>query len=297
MNQYTVTVVMSTFNGEKYIEEQIDSILNQEGVDLKLYIRDDGSTDETRQILQQYEKNNKVAVDYGDNIGYAKSFIKALKDAPESDYYAFSDQDDVWFKDKLVNTIKLIDSNDKFALAFQNCFVTDERLENKRLHYQINREVPFYGMSFTLSVCSGFLMVFDSYLRDLAIIDVDVPISHDMWVSSLASYVGVVRFGNETTALHRKTNVSVTNQPKKVLKHRLQSIWIDNGQNISCARIVLDNFGELITDEDKKNMLYDLINYRNDRNCRKRLIQNSNMRYPSRLGKTVICAKILLKKF
>lgn len=92
-----ITVLMSTYNGEKYLKEQLDSILNQEQVDLKLLIRDDGSTDGTVNILKEYENSHTNIKWYsGLNLGCGKSFFQLVLDAPKSDYYAFVDQDDVW---------------------------------------------------------------------------------------------------------------------------------------------------------------------------------------------------------
>lgn len=105
MNTKSVQVVMSTYNGEKYLKEQIDSILSQEGVDVRLYIRDDGSSDRTTDILASYQEHKNVKIEKGNNLGFAKSFLTALDECDEADYYAFSDQDDVWEKDKLSTAI------------------------------------------------------------------------------------------------------------------------------------------------------------------------------------------------
>lgn len=108
MNTKSVQVVMSTYNGEKYLKEQIDSILSQEGVDVRLYIRDDGSSDRTTDILASYQEHKNVKIEKGNNLGFAKSFLTALDECDEADYYAFSDQDDVWEKDKLSTAVQLI---------------------------------------------------------------------------------------------------------------------------------------------------------------------------------------------
>ena len=102
----TVYVMLSSYNGEKYIAEQIDSILHQTGVSVTLAIRDDGSSDGTGEILRRYaSENENVKVAFGENVGYAKSFFELIKTSPEGfDYYALSDQDDVWTEDKLKST-------------------------------------------------------------------------------------------------------------------------------------------------------------------------------------------------
>ena len=100
----TIQVLMSAYNGEKYIGEQIDSILAQDCgnkglADVKLLIRDDGSSDSTRDILEQYVVNypSQVSWYHGDNKGVIKSFFDLLdKSVDEAAYYAFADQDDYW---------------------------------------------------------------------------------------------------------------------------------------------------------------------------------------------------------
>lgn len=87
----------------------IDSILSQEGVDVRLYIRDDGSSDRTTDILASYQEHKNVKIEKGNNLGFAKSFLTALDECDEADYYAFSDQDDVWEKDKLSTAIEILE--------------------------------------------------------------------------------------------------------------------------------------------------------------------------------------------
>ena len=148
-----VTVVMSTYNGEKYISEQIDSILKQNCVRVKLYIRDDGSKDNTRQMIEEYAKRyDNIYYEFGENVGFSKSFLYALKNAPDAQYYAFSDQDDVWSEDKIITTIALIQDVAGAALGFQNAYETDEFLKPTKKCYQINRRIPVPEMSFTTSM-------------------------------------------------------------------------------------------------------------------------------------------------
>lgn len=106
-NKMKFVVVMSTYNGEKYIETQIESILKQEGVTVLLIVRDDGSTDKTTSILERYQEAKKLIWYSGPNLKPAKSFLDLLEyienNISESkyDYVAFADQDDVWDSQKL----------------------------------------------------------------------------------------------------------------------------------------------------------------------------------------------------
>src|SRR5210317_503301 len=100
-NKPTVAILMATYNGEKYLSQQIDSILNQSEVNVHFYISDDGSTDDTINIIQgykdKYKKNFKDI--FKVNFKYpAKNFLSILPKITEKyNFYAFSDQDDVWY--------------------------------------------------------------------------------------------------------------------------------------------------------------------------------------------------------
>lgn len=168
MNTKSVQVVMSTYNGEKYLKEQIDSILSQEGVDVRLYIRDDGSSDRTTDILASYQEHKNVKIEKGNNLGFAKSFLTALDECDEADYYAFSDQDDVWEKDKLSTAIEILEEESQstpllYCSALQR---VDENLNP--LHVQ-----SYHGLRINLPSMltrgrlAGCTFVFNNTLRNL----------------------------------------------------------------------------------------------------------------------------------
>ena len=107
-----VVVLMSTFNGEKFLREQLDSVLRQINVEIKINIRDDGSSDGTQNILEEYSKNNhNISFKVGKNIGAAQSFLTLLYQIDWSksyDYLAFCDQDDLWDEKKINMAVEKI---------------------------------------------------------------------------------------------------------------------------------------------------------------------------------------------
>ncbi|HPO49276.1 MAG TPA: glycosyltransferase, partial [Spirochaetota bacterium] len=107
-NNPKVIVLMSSYNGEKYIEDQLDSILDQTYDNFEIYVRDDGSKDNTLNILKKYEKEGKIKLFIGENIGYVKSFFWLIRNSSDADFYSFSDQDDVWLSDKIEKGINLL---------------------------------------------------------------------------------------------------------------------------------------------------------------------------------------------
>lgn len=110
-----ILVLMSTYNGEQYLQEQLDSILKQEIIQVNILIRDDGSNDRTISLIKRNIQShpNRIFLIQGENLGYARSFTKLLEIAakkyPDYDYYAFSDQDDVWLPQKLFRAVSKLE--------------------------------------------------------------------------------------------------------------------------------------------------------------------------------------------
>ncbi len=123
-----VDVLMATYNGEKYLKEQIDSILNQTYQNIHLIISDDCSTDGTRNILKEYEENEKITVFYQENNqGYVKNF-EFLLNQVTSELYMFADQDDFWLPEKIEKSVEKL-QKENLDLVFGDLEVVDENLK------------------------------------------------------------------------------------------------------------------------------------------------------------------------
>ncbi|TEY03973.1 glycosyltransferase family 2 protein [Campylobacter sp. US33a] len=127
----TIAVLLATYNGEKYLKEQIDSILNQTYKDIKIYIGDDCSKDGTIGIIRAYKDLYPDKIVYYQNevnIGFIKNFEKLLQSCSE-DYIAFSDQDDIWLSSKLeeqIRAIKKEEKNDLSIMTHSDLIMIDE---------------------------------------------------------------------------------------------------------------------------------------------------------------------------
>jgi rhamnosyltransferase len=192
---FDVAVIMSTYNGKKYVKEQIDSVLNQEKVNVTIYIRDDGSIDDTLSLLKDYNGNSEIKITAGDNLGFRKSFIKALLMAGKHDYYAFCDQDDYWEKEKLYEGCKKIiesDSNNA-CLYYSNLETCDEKLNNLGRTYLEKRNNSLYGIVMRRSI-AGCTMIFNrklcELLRKIDITDELLVYGHDAFVITTCFAVG-----------------------------------------------------------------------------------------------------------
>ena len=109
----TVNILLSAYNGEKFIAEQIESLLAQDYPAVTIHIRDDGSTDRTVEIVRQYTDRPNVKLYEGENVGYRKSFAWLLANCRDADYYAYCDQDDYWMPDKISRAVRALERFDE----------------------------------------------------------------------------------------------------------------------------------------------------------------------------------------
>lgn len=183
-----LAVLMSTYNGSKYLRQQLESILNQVcDCEIDIWVRDDGSSDDTLKILREYAAFGRLRWYTGENLKPARSFLDLVKHCPGYDYYAFSDQDDVWYPDKLQKGIDSIRELAVPAMSFANARLVDGELNS--LGRNVHRNAPnvdFYSVTCSAGIM-GCTIVFNSMLARLVqcVPMPTEPIMHDY-------YLGVV---------------------------------------------------------------------------------------------------------
>lgn len=206
-DQKKVVVLMSTYNGEDFIENQLDSILNQRNVNVQIIIRDDGSRDRTPKILGRYSNYKNIKVVFGKNIGWKRSFFWLLQNvnAEKDTLFSFADQDDVWLPDKLfcaANHLK-----DSVPMAYHsNVTIVDEQLNvlgNRfKPDFEPNLQFPEF---FFDSVALGCTMVFNSTLLKIVKQHIpDEPTQHDAYVYVLAYLFGQCFYDSDSHILYRR---------------------------------------------------------------------------------------------
>lgn len=225
-----VVVLMSTYNGEKFVEEQIESILAQEGVDLELLVRDDGSKDRTIEILQFY-KDKYSNFDYfkGDNVGPAQSFINLLLVAKDADYYAFADQDDVWDPMKVLEAIKCLKTknNSKPLMYYSNLRIVDKDLNFFRYSHENPHIIANKYEALIDNKATGCTIVFNNIAADL--IKKHPPkrcIMHDAWMFLVCNFFGETIYDTNAYISYRQhgNNVIGTYLRKKKLGDYIKKI-------------------------------------------------------------------------
>lgn len=204
-----VCILLSTYNGEKYLEEQLNSLIGQENVNIQILVRDDGSTDKTVQILNKWKKKGLIEWYTGENLRPAKSFMNLLRNAPQADFYAFCDQDDVWLPNKLINAICKIMSSEKPALYLSRTTLVDA---NKNIIGPSEFEYKFtLGEAIVTNPATGCTLVLNNSLRNIAIrFEPDRLTMHDEWIYKLCLiFNGFLYADKESYILYRQHDHNV----------------------------------------------------------------------------------------
>lgn len=203
-----IAVLMSTFNGEQFIEDQLDSLFNQKGVEIELLIRDDGSTDGTINILERYQTDDKLKWYSGDNLKPAYSFLNLINNAPKADYYAFCDQDDIWNESKLIRAINKLseieNSDDHPVLYCSDYQLVDTAMNNLPSNGHFST-TSFYS-SIVASNATGCTIVFNDYLKKiLSSYKPKYLVMHDDWAHKVCLAVGgTVYYDKYKSLLYRQ---------------------------------------------------------------------------------------------
>lgn len=186
-----ILVLMATYNGEKYLREQLDSVFSQESVDISILVRDDGSSDNTCSILEEYSKEHRLTWYADQHLNVAKGYFALMQKAAGTDfeYFAFCDQDDVWDKNKLSIAINSISEIKGPALYYSGQRLVDGDLNFIEEH-ELNRERSL-TTRFILSDFAGCTGVFNrKLLNEVVSYTPDYMLMHDTWILKVCLALG-----------------------------------------------------------------------------------------------------------
>lgn len=190
-NKYPVTVVMATYNGEKYLSEQLESIMAQKGVDLNVLVRDDGSTDGTIRILNDYQDKGLLKWYTGEHLGVQNGYLDLLRHAQKTHYYAFSDQDDVWDEEKLKNAINMLES---FPANIPLIYYSGQMLVDENLDFIAEHKIDSNRSAhtnFLISNIAGCTAVFNNILVEkINEVTPKYILMHDSWIFKVCIALG-----------------------------------------------------------------------------------------------------------
>lgn len=296
-----VSVLMSTYNGEKYLREQIDSILNQREVSLKLIVRDDGSSDKTKDILDEYQKLSKLRWYTGENMRPARSFWDLLSRIGDTEFYAFSDQDDVWYVDKLASAIQMMkEYSNRPCLYFSEKRLVDKDckfISDTRGNYKLT-----LGEAMVYNPATGCTMVLNKALRDILISATpELPSLHDSWIYRTCLAVGgKVIYDVEPHIMYRQHGNNVVGHAGACsrIKSFVKSILSKkNSSARSCtAKELLRCYRPYIS-ADVCGLLVLLSEYNTSLIKKLKLISNPQMRPASFIGRCTFLLYIMFNKY
>ncbi|MBQ7634565.1 MAG: glycosyltransferase family 2 protein [Bacteroidaceae bacterium] len=276
----TVNVLMSTYNGERYLHQQIESILRQEDVEVVLTVRDDGSTDKTRAILDEYSAQGLLTWYSGKNLGPARSFLQLLHDAAPADFYAFADQDDVWKPEKLRMAVEQIkEFHGVPAMYFGQTCLTDEFLS------PLPEQIPIsplltYGESLVYQFVGGCTMVLNNSLRDKVVKYTPRHLyMHDVWIYCVCLAVGGrVVFDPHSYIYYRQHGHNVIGQGDKVTewKRSFHRLITKEQARFKTAQELLQGYSEDMTAENRR-LTEDFVRAKNGFLTRLRLMYDKRL--------------------
>ncbi|HEM5895702.1 TPA: glycosyltransferase family 2 protein [Streptococcus suis] len=211
-----VNILMSTYNGQQFLSEQIRSIKEQSYTDWTLFIRDDGSSDNTKEILKDFERQDSrihiIDSDKSDNLGVIKSFHK-LVNHDRADFYFFSDQDDVWLPNKLELSLKEAQNYpaDLPLMVYMDLKVVNQDLEImtesmvKSQSHHANTELV---QELTENTVTGGVAMINHHLAEIWQVTEDI-LMHDWYLALLASAFGNLVFIDQPGELYRQHSDNV----------------------------------------------------------------------------------------
>lgn len=303
-NKKKIAVLLCTYNGEKYLEEQLESILNQENVAVSIFIRDDGSEDHTIEIVNKYSRTfpNISYVDCGKHLGPGHGFLKMLKYVvrkyPAYDYYAFADQDDIWMQDKLIAAVNMIGEDGKPVLYCSNQYIYKNG-EVTKIRFQKDPDLSLEG-HISKNYLSGCTMILNHALAR-TVSNAPYPSKqllkyrlHDSMVFLIALCTGKVVYDRTPHIYYRIHENNTVGLKKITRKERIRKLINQDAKNLrkNTASYLITNYN--IEDDKTYKFLIDFRNYHNDSHSFRRILKNKNITNLSGENRIIFKLKLLL---
>ena len=231
-----IEILMATYNGETYIREQIDSIINQTYKNWILLVREDNSKDNTVSIIEEYEKKDsriRLLRDKKGNLGFVRNFEELMVNSLE-DFIMFSDQDDYWIENRIEKYIEIItnlSSEDmkKPLLIHSNSFICDKELNIKKEKFISNcAEDKEFDIVFFNYIVQGSTALVNRKLVNLALPFSSKVTLHDRYLHLLAEFLGKRIFLNQSLMKYRQHDNNKIGASYSIVKKILKKKYFNN---------------------------------------------------------------------
>lgn len=280
----TIIIMMSTYNGERYLDEQLESIYKQETeAIIKLYIRDDGSSDNTISIIDRWKEQLDIKFFQGANVGPAKGFWEILNLVPlDADYYSFCDQDDVWDIDKLEYAINSVSDDFIPTLYFSNSRLVDENLNSLNCNIFSKKPILTIPSQIVCGTSQGCTMLFNK--NALVVIrkaKIQCVAMHDWVIMLHILATGKVIYDPMPRMNYRQHENNVVAESNKNLYKKLKityRLWVKSSRvnPISItANDLLENYQDVLNSEVRQ-YLYWLVHYKKNLRYKINLLLDEN---------------------
>ena len=217
-----ISVAMATYNGARFLREQLESLAEQTHLPAELAVGDDGSTDETLQILSEFQKHAPFPVHIyrnESNLGYARNFL-ATAQRCRGDWIAFCDQDDVWLPNKLADASGAIERTPGCCMILQNAWLCDDALVSRNRKFPDKLRPGIYGagsqygfwvwLGFLQTIHGSFFKMWDHKELPRNYYSKHPEVSHDKWTCMIANAIGGIVVLDEPAALYRRHEQAFT---------------------------------------------------------------------------------------
>lgn len=276
IDESTVAICMAVYNGEKYISEQISSVLGQTYKNWILFIRDDGSSDNTVSIAEDFAvrypdqivlvKDNCQAHSSKKNFSCVLKFVK--ENYPQLRYFMFSDQDDFWKERKVqISAEKILESEKKYGrvpiLVHTDLEVVDSGLntlgDSFFAYRSLHPEEKSLNRLLVQNNVTGCTMMFNKELCDLIDISDDRVAMHDWWIAIVASMFGHIEVVRDATIKYRQHEGNVVGATKvNSIGFIFNRLFVDNRvkrtimESVSQAQSLLEIYNDRISESQKQ---------------------------------------------
>ncbi|MBP5221990.1 MAG: glycosyltransferase family 2 protein [Lachnospiraceae bacterium] len=300
MNNPRTAILLACHNGEKYLAQQLESLFKQKDADITVFIRDDGSSDHTKEILKTWE-SEKCILFFEDNIGAAESFLWLMDRAEGFDYYAFCDQDDLWDSDKISCAVKQLEAErNRPSLYFSAKRIIGEDgtlLEEKSM----SAEAGVYSLEKAVlgNNATGCTMVVNRRMRDLTVkYRPERMIMHDHWLYLLCLAAGGRVVYDDMPHMSYRQHGGNTLGDKIPLRKRLKNSSARRGKNLRRCIVqqILEQYAEEIPEENRR-ILREFALYQNGFQQKMALIRRIRAMQLSHIRKMITAAEILMEIF
>ena len=302
-----ITVLMSTYNGERFLREQLDSIFSQEKVHVKLIVRDDGSSDRTLDILREYQAAHRdmLIISDGNNMRACASFLYLIRTYADDNYFALADQDDIWDADKLIIGIKAIqkleeDDENIPLLYYSNLRIVDEDNIFARISHAVPHVAKNKYAALIENLATGCTVVYNKKLAQLAKEVNPIEYSmHDVWLYQTTSILGKTIYDFEPHINYRQhtDNVVGTSLKRvswKKIKEIVNFILSQDQKTISTnTKALYEEFKSKLTEKDCEKF-EEILNYKKNLRTKLYLIFDRDLWSDSFYRNVVFTLKVLL---